>query len=154
MNPAIRLPVGFLLLLAMVMIGTGLSYQAARKGRVGPSPEGLPGPGTSFSPSLAVQRFFLGEITAPSLDEDSHFIKVEVELRFLGNLAPLLEERKWEMKELISQTLTKMTTQRARDDYSDGFLQKNLENGLNRLLRKTTEPERIDKVTIGTFLVN
>ncbi len=149
----LRVPFQLVLMTGMILIGMTLSYHAAKKGDISRPLTELAA--VSQAPeTLSFQRFLLGEILAPSFDEELHYIKIEVELRFLGNLEKELEDRKLEMKELVSQTLAKMSIQRAKVDFADGFLQKDLETAVNRLLGKTKSMDRVEKVTISAFLVN
>lgn len=150
---SIKLHLNIVLMMSVVLLGMALSYQAAKSGAIGrPFPEGLALP--QIQEPLKAQRFLLGEIISPSIDEELHYIKIEVELRFLGALEKEIEEQKFEIKELFSQTLTKMTVARAKVDYADGFLQKDLEKDVNRLLGTSESPGRVEKVTISSFMVN
>lgn len=99
-------------------------------------------------------RFDLGEFVATSRDEELHYIKIQVEVGFIGSLEKELEERKAELRDKIINILMKLNVQRAKEDYIDRFLHKDIERELNTLLGKSTSESRIIQVVIPTFLIN
>lgn len=143
-----------ILVIVSVILGAGMSYMAAKKGLTFPTKELSSLPPDVDQQPLPTSRFYVGEITAPSRDEDLHYIKLEVEVAFQGNLAKTLDERKYEIKEKISQYLSRLTILRAKEDYPDGFMQKGIERELNGLLKTEERLDRISKVTIATFMIN
>lgn len=150
---SIKLPLNMALILSLVVLGMLCSYQAAKTGAIGQPMLEIQAVTPTPAPAK-VQRYLLGEVLTPTMDEEMHYIKIEVELSFQGMLEKAIEERKYEIKELFSQTLTKMTIQRAKADYADGFLQKDLEKGVNRLLGTSESQGRVEKVTVSAFMVN
>jgi len=148
----ILIVIGVLLFLLVVI---GLAYNVARKAPVGPGKE--PAPPPSQEEIVKVQkvgRFSLGEFVASSRDEEQHYIKIEVELEYLGAIEKELEERKAQLRDAITTILMKMTIQRAKEDYIDHFLHKDIEKKLNEILGKSTSESRIIGVNIPVFLIN
>lgn len=141
------------MILALVVVG--IAYVTTKKAINGPS--GAPPPPPSqedISTSPKMGRFDLGEFIATSRDEDLHYIKIQVQVGFIGNLDAELEERKAELRDAITTILMKLNIQRAKEDYIDHFLHKDIEKELNRILGKSTSESRIIKVFIPTFLIN
>jgi flagellar basal body-associated protein FliL len=99
-------------------------------------------------------RFDLGEFIATSRDDELHYIKIQVVVGYIGNLEQELEESKAELRDAIITILMKLNIQRAKEDYIDKFLHKDIETELNRILGKTTSESRIIRVFIPTFLIN
>ena len=142
------------LVLFSLLIGMTMTYQAARKGELAPIREVSALSAQAEPQPLPMGRFYLGEIIAPSRDEELHHIKFEIEIGYQGDLAKVLEERKLEIKEKISQNIAKMTVARVKEDYPDGFLQANFRNDLNTLLKTSTSQGRIPQIIISSFLIN
>lgn len=141
------------LLLALGVVG--IAYVTTRKAITGPSgePSAPPAQG-EISSSPKMGRFDLGEFIATSRDEELHYVKIQVEVGYVGNLEQELEERKAELRDAITTILMKLNIQRAKEDYIDHFLHKDIETELNRILGKTTSESRIIKVFIPMFLIN
>ena len=99
-------------------------------------------------------RFSLGEFTATTRDEEMHYIKIEVELGYLGSLEKELEERKGEIRDTINRILMRTTIQRAKEDYIDKFLHKDIENQVNKLLGTEKSDKKVIAIFIPVFLIN
>jgi len=99
-------------------------------------------------------RFNLGEFIATSRDEDLHYIKIVVEVGYIGDLEKELEAHKEALRDCITNILMKLTIQRAKEDYIDRFLHKDIERELNRILNRSKSESRIISVFIPTFLIN
>jgi flagellar basal body-associated protein FliL len=144
-----------LVLLILALGVVGIAYITTRKAITGPggAPSSPPEQGEITS-SPKMGRFDLGEFVATSRDEELHYIKIQVEVGYIGNLEQELEERKAELRDAIVTILMKLTIARAKEDYIDKFLHKDIETELNRILGKTTSESRIIKVFIPVFLLN
>ncbi|MGM0599084.1 MAG: flagellar basal body-associated FliL family protein [Candidatus Rifleibacteriota bacterium] len=144
-----------LVVLVIALAVVGIAYVTTRKAITGPggAPSEPPEQG-EISTSPKMGRFDLGEFIATSRDEELHYIKIRVEIGYIGNLEEELEERKAELRDAITTILMKLNIQRAKEDYIDHFLHKDIETELNRILGKTTSESRIIKVFIPTFLIN
>ena len=86
--------------------------------------------------------------------EELHYIKIQVEIGYIGSLEQELEERKAELRDRVNNHLMKLNAQRAKEDYVDRFMHKDLERELNNVLGKSTSESRIIQVVIPTFLIN
>ncbi|RCK75273.1 MAG: hypothetical protein OZSIB_4357 [Candidatus Ozemobacter sibiricus] len=141
-----------ILLLTVVLI----AWVTTKKAAVGPDGEPQKGPTVEGQVIAApkMNRFDLGEFVATSRDEDLHYIKIEVEVGYIGNLEQELKNRKAELRDAITTILMKLTIQRAKEDYIDHFLHKDIEKALNQVLGTSTSESRITKVFIPTFLIN
>jgi flagellar basal body-associated protein FliL len=144
-----------LVVLVIALAVVGIAYVTTRKAITGPggAPSKPPAQG-EISTSPKMGRLDLGEFIATSRDEELHYIKIRVEIGYIGNLEQELEERKAELRDAITTILMKLNIQRAKEDYIDHFLHKDIETELNRILGKTTSESRIIKVFIPTFLIN
>ncbi|MBI3037802.1 flagellar basal body-associated FliL family protein [bacterium] len=141
--------------LVLIILVVAVSYMAAKKASTGPEPAPAPPPSTetpTHAPKLG--RFNLGEFTATLRDEELHYIRVEVEIGFMGNMDKDLEERKNELRDATIKILMKLTVQRAKEDYVDGFLHKEIEKRLNEIMEASTSDSRIIKIFIPQFLIN
>ena len=147
--------IAILVILVIALAVVGIAYVTTKKAITGPSgaPSAPPAQGDIQS-SPKMGRFDLGEFIATSRDEELHYIKIQVEVGYVGNLEQELEERKAELRDTITTILMKLNIQRAKEDYIDHFLHKDIEAELNRILGKTTSESRIIKVFIPTFLIN
>lgn len=155
MTPRTRLILIVLLLMVVILAVIGVSYWTSKKAATGPTGEqNAPPSEEEISKAPKVGRFSLGEFVATSRDEELHYIKIEVEVGFVGAIDKELEERKGELRDAILTILMKMTIQRAKEDYVDHFLHKDIEKKLNEVLGKTTSESRIVKVYIPQFLIN
>ncbi len=155
MTPRIRYLLIGIAILVVLLVAFGLAYRTSLKAKTGPQGEPVPEAGTTEIPMASkIGRFNLGEFVATSRDEDLHYIKIEVEVGYVGTLDKELEERKGEMRDAVTTILMKLTTQRAKEDYIDHFLHKDIENKLNQVLGRTTSESRIIKVFIPVFLIN
>ncbi len=143
-----------LLVIAIVLIAFFV-YRVAAKGGVGPD-KALPPPTqeqiNSTTPKMG--RFDLGEFVANTRDEELHYIKIQVEIGYIGSLEQELEERKAELRDRVNNHLMKLNAQRAKEDYVDRFMHKDLERELNNVLGKSTSESRIVQVVIPVFLIN
>lgn len=143
---------GILLIILGVLF---LAYRTGSKAAYGP--EGAPTPAPDKDEIVVapkMNRFSLGEFVAPASEEDLHYIKIEVEVGFIGELEKELEERKAELRDAITSTLMKLNVARAKEDYIDRFLHKDIEKQLNHILGRTTSESRILAVFIPVFLIN
>jgi len=156
MNPRTRwilIALGVMVLILVVILAV---WVTSKKAAAGPGEEPPKGPVVDGQVANApkIGRFDLGEFVATSRDEELHYIKVEVQIGFLGSLEKELEDRKGELQDAITTILMKLTTQRAKEDYIDHFLHKDIEKQLNLILGTSTSESRIIKVFIPTFLIN
>jgi len=144
-----------LVVLIIVLAVVGIAYVTSRKAMTGPG-GALPPPPTQeqISSTPKMGRFDLGEFIATSRDEELHYIKIQVEVGYIGNLEKELEERKAELRDKIINILMKLNIQRAKEDFIDRFLHKDIERELNSILGKSTSESRIIHVVIPTFLIN
>ena len=99
-------------------------------------------------------RFDLGDFTVNTRDEDLHYIRLSIEVGYVGQLETELEERKAELRDRVNNHLMKLNAQRAKEDYIDRFLHKDLEKELNNVLGRATSESHIIQVVIPTFLIN
>lgn len=143
------------LVLVLVITVVALSYHASMKAAKGPD-EPPPPPPTdqqaNKGPSMG--RFDVGEFVATSRDDELHYIKIEVQLGYIGDLEKELTSRRSEIRDAIVTILMKMTVQRAKEDYIDKFLHKDIERKVNELLGTATANSRIVQVYIPQFLIN
>ncbi len=155
MSSKTKLIIALLVLLVMALGVVGVAYVTTKKAITGPggAPSAPPAQG-EISSSPKMGRFDLGEFVATSRDEELHYIKIQVEVGYIGNLEQELEERKAELRDAITTILMKLNIQRAKEDYIDHFMHKDIETELNRILGKTTSESRIIKVFIPVFLIN
>lgn len=154
MSPKLRLILIVVVVLLTLLIVVGMSYNVAKKAKVGPTGEpAQPTPEESAQP-LKVGRYSLGEFVATTRDEELHYIKLEVEIEFLGTLEKELEERKAKLRDTVTTILMRMTVQRAKEDYIDHFMHKDIERALNEVLKTAKSESRIVQVNIPTFLIN
>ena len=155
MSSKIRWILIILAVLVLILVVVGLAYNAAKKGTSGPGKEPAPPP-----PQEEIQkvqkmgRYNLGEFVATTRDEELHYLKIEVELGFMGNMEKDLDERKGELRDAVTTVLMKMTVQRAKEDYIDHFLHKDIEKKMNEIMGTTSSENRIVKVFIPVFLIN
>ncbi|HEY9069263.1 MAG TPA: flagellar basal body-associated FliL family protein [Candidatus Ozemobacteraceae bacterium] len=140
--------------LALILIVVGISWMSGKKASTGPNQEPPPPSQEEIQAAPKMGRFSLGEFTATTRDEELHYIKIEVEIGYVGNLEKELEERKGELRDAVTTILMKLTTQRAKEDYIDHFLHKDIEKQLNTILGKSSSESRIVKVFIPVFLIN
>jgi flagellar basal body-associated protein FliL len=148
-----KLPISTLVLVATMLFGVMMSYQAARKGGFARITEVQAAEATNKSVTLSEGRFLIGEVIAPTADAEAHFVKIEVEILYQGNIESLIEQKKHEIKEKISQMITRQNFMRLKEDFADGFLQMDLLKSVNAVLGRTEDAERAKKVTVSTFLV-
>lgn len=145
-----------ILVILLIALGVvGVAYVTSRKAVSGPG-GALPPPPTQeqISTTPKMGRYDLGEFIATSRDEELHYIKIQVEVGYIGNLEQELEERKAELRDKIINILMKLNIQRAKEDFIDRFLHKDIERELNNILGKSTSESRIIQVVIPTFLIN
>jgi flagellar basal body-associated protein FliL len=155
MSSKTKLILVVLVVLLIALAVVGVAYVTTRKAISGPGGAPTPTPTqeeVSASPKMG--RFDLGEFIATSRDEELHYIKIQVEVGYIGNLEQDLEERKAELRDTITNILMKLNIQRAKEDYIDRFLHKDIERELNSILGKSTSESRIIKVFIPSFLIN
>lgn len=155
MSSKTKLILVILVVLLIALTVVGVAYVTTRKAISGPGGAGTPPPSQEeIASSPKMGRFDLGEFIATSRDEELHYIKIQVEVGYIGNLEQELEERKAELRDTITNILMKLNVQRAKEDYIDRFLHKDIERELNSILGKSTSESRIIKVFIPTFLIN
>jgi flagellar basal body-associated protein FliL len=154
MTPRTRWILIILAVMILALIVVGISYVTSKKAVYGP--DGAPKPPVvdQIRTTPKIGRFDLGEFIATARDEELHYIKIEVEIGYIGNLDKKLEERKAEMRDAITTILMKMTIARAKEDYIDHFLHKDIEKRLNEILGRATSDSRIVQVFIPSFLIN
>ncbi len=140
--------------LALILIVVGIAWMSGKKATTGPQQEPAPPNQEEIQTAPKMGRFSLGEFTATTRDEELHYIKIEVEIGYVGNLEKELEERKGELRDAVTTILMKLTMQRAKEDYIDHFLHKDIEKQLNTILGKSSSESRIVKVFIPVFLIN
>lgn len=140
------------LLLLLATIG-GI-YFITRKATSGPAVEAPPPSQDQINTAPKMGRFDLGEFVANTRDEELHYIKIQVEIGYVGRLEHELEERKAELRDRVNNHLMKLNAQRAKEDYVDHFMHKDLERELNNVLDRSTSESRIIQVVIPTFLIN
>ena len=136
MSPRTRwILIGLAVLMAVTLGVVGISYYTGRQAAGGPV-KGLPPPPSQdqIMQSPKTGRYDLGEFVATSRDEDLHYIKIVVEVEYIGNIEKELEERRGELRDAITTILMKLTTARAKEDYIDHFLHKVIERELNNKL--------------------
>ena len=147
-----------LIILVVLIIALGvvaIAYVTSKKAGVGPDGAQTPPPTQGeIETAPKIGRFDLGEFIATSRDEELHYIKIQVEVGYIGSLEKELKERKAELRDCITNILMKLNIQRAKEDYIDRFLHKDIERELNRILGKSTSESRIVSVFIPTFLIN
>ncbi|MBU1105472.1 MAG: flagellar basal body-associated FliL family protein [Candidatus Riflebacteria bacterium] len=146
----------FILVVLVIALGVvTVAYVTSRRAVTGPEGGQTPPPQQGdIETAPKIGRFDLGEFIATSRDEELHYIKIQVEIGYIGNLEKELEERKAELRDCITNILMKLNIQRAKEDYIDRFLHKDIERELNRILGKSTSESRIVSVFIPTFLIN
>ena len=155
MSPKTKLVLIILVVLVIALAVVGVAYVTSRRAIVGPDGTQTPPPQQGdIETAPKIGRFDLGEFIATSRDEELHYIKIQVEVGYIGNLEKELEERKAELRDCITNILMKLNIQRAKEDYIDRFLHKDIERELNRILGKSTSESRIVSVFIPTFLIN
>ncbi|PKL50795.1 MAG: hypothetical protein CVV42_01975 [Candidatus Riflebacteria bacterium HGW-Riflebacteria-2] len=144
-----------LVVLIIALAVVGIAYVTSMRAQVGVGGAQTPPPlQGEIETAPKMGRFDLGEFIATSRDEELHYIKIQVEVGYIGNLEKELEERKAELRDCITNILMKLNIQRAKEDYIDRFLHKDIERELNRILGKSTSESRIISVFIPTFLIN
>lgn len=155
MSSKTKLIIVILVVLLIALAVVGIAYVTTRRAITGPG-GALPPPPTQeeIASSPKMGRFDLGEFIATSRDEELHYIKIQVEVGYIGNLEQELDDRKAELRDAITNILMKLNIQRAKEDYIDRFLHKDIERELNSILGKSTSESRIIKVFIPTFLIN
>ncbi len=155
MSSKTKLIIVILVVLLIALAVVGIAYITTRRAITGPG-GALPPPPTQeeIGSSPKMGRFDLGEFIATSRDEELHYIKIQVEVGYIGNLEQELDDRKAELRDAITNILMKLNIQRAKEDYIDRFLHKDIERELNSILGKSTSESRIIKVFIPTFLIN
>lgn len=144
-----------ILVVLLIALGIGaFAYIASKKATSGPGAAVPPPTQEQISSTPKMGRFDLGEFVANTRDEELHYIKIQVEIGYLGSLEAELEERKAELRDRVNNHLMKLNAQRAKEDYVDRFMHKDLERELNSVLGKSTSESRIIQVVIPTFLIN
>ena len=155
MAPRTKVILGIVALLLVILLVVGISFITGKKAAQGPKGEPAPPPSEDeVAKAPKMGRFDLGEFVATSRDEELHYVKIQVELGYLGNIKEELEERKAELRDAVNTILMKMVIARAKEDYIDHFLHKDIEKKMNEILGTTTSESRIVKVFIPVFLIN
>jgi len=97
----------------------------------------------------------LGEFVEVTRDEDLHYIKIDVDLIYLGYNFIQMKSLHDAMRDVVNKTLSGLKVQQAKEDYIDNFLHKEIEKRLNELLNDVSSGSlRIIDVQIPEFLVN
>ena len=156
MSGKIKIAIIILVVLICALTVGAIAYIASKKGATGPGAGGAAPPPAQeqISSKPKMGRFDLGEFVANTRDEELHYIKIQVEIGYIGSLEQELEERKAELRDRVNNHLMKLNAQRAKEDYVDRFMHKDLERELNNVLDKSTSESRIIQVVIPTFLIN
>ncbi len=155
MSPKTKLVLIILVVLIIALAVVGIAYVTSKKAVTGSDGAQTPPPlQGEIETAPKIGRFDLGEFIATSRDEELHYIKIQVEVGYIGSLEKELEERKAELRDCITNILMKLNIQRAKEDYIDRFLHKDIERELNRILGKSTSESRIVSGFIPTFLIN
>ena len=155
MSPKTRWILIIVCVLLLILVVVGVAYMAAKKSGSAGQPEKPPPPSQDqIDKPPQIGRFDLGNFTVTSRDEEMHYIKILVEVGYVGTLDKELEERKAELRDAINGIMMKLTIQRAKEDYIDRFLHKEIEKRLNEVLGTSTSDRRIVKVFIPEFLIN
>ena len=155
MSTKVKIIIAVLVVMLLTLCVIAIVYVTSKKAISTPEGNSAPPPTENEvvnAPKMG--RFDLGEFVATSRDEELHYIKIQVEVGFIGSLEKELEERKAELRDKIINILMKLNVQRAKEDYIDRFLHKDIERELNSLLGKSTSESRIIQVVIPTFLIN
>ncbi len=155
MSNKVKYAIVAVLVLVLIAVVVALSWTTSKKAVSGPN-EAPPPPGAEEAQKKGpeIGRFDVGEFVATSRDDDLHYIKIEVQLGYMGDLEKELTTRKSEIRDAIVTILMKMTVQRAKEDYIDKFLHKDIEKKVNELLGATTANSRVVQVWIPQFLIN
>lgn len=158
MSSKIKILLISIALIVTFLIVVFLAWSATKKAVVGPDREQkLQRESVILGKELEKPKenfFELGEFVATTRDEELHYIKIEVVVVYTGNLEQELKARKAELRDTIISMLMRLTIQRAKEDFIDRFLHKDIEKALNQVLGTTTSESRITKVFIPTFLIN
>lgn len=154
MSSKTKLIVIVLIVLVVILAIVAIAYMTTRRAMVGPGGEQLPPAEDDIASAPKMGRFDLGEFVATSRDENLHYIKIEVQVGFVGDLESELEERSAELRDAVTSILMRLNIQRAKEDYIDNFLHKDIEREINKILDRTTSESRIVRVFIPTFLIN
>jgi flagellar basal body-associated protein FliL len=155
MSTKVKIIIAVLVVMLLILGIIAIVYVTSKKAIATPEGNAAPPPAeTEVVNTPKMGRFDLGEFVATSRDEELHYIKIQVEVGFIGSLEKELEERKAELRDKIINILMKLNVQRAKEDYIDRFLHKDIERELNTLLGKSTSESRIIQVVIPTFLIN
>ena len=145
------------LVILLILLGVGaVAYIVSNKVAAGggPSVETPPPTEEQIKAAPKMGRFDLGDFTVNTRDEDLHYIRLSIEVGYVGQLETELEERKAELRDRVNNHLMKLNAQRAKEDYIDRFLHKDLEKELNNVLGRATSESHIIQVVIPTFLIN
>ena len=153
MSTKTKIIAGVLGVLVLSLIVFAISFLTAHK-TTNPAVEPTDIQAELITSSPKMGRFDLGEFIATLRDEDLHYIKIQVELGYVGALEHELEERKGEMRDKIINILMKLNIQRAKEDFIDRFLHKEIEKELNNVLGKSQSESRIIQINMPVFLIN
>lgn len=154
MSGKIKITIIILIVIVIALAVGAVAYIASKKGANGTGVTAPPPAQEQISSKPKMGRFDLGEFYANTRDEEMHYIKIQVELGYIGSLEQELEERKAELRDRVTNHLMKLNAQRAKEDYVDRFMHKDLERELNSVLDKSNSESRIIQVVIPTFLIN
>ena len=81
-------------------------------------------PGSS---GLEIKNINMGKFWVKSIDEECYIFSIEVRLRYIGQISSELSKRMKELRDAIKIVVSNMSIQRAKEDYIDHFLHKNIE---------------------------
>ncbi len=102
-------------------------------------------------------NYSLGEFIVESADEDAyyHYIKAEVVVMFKWVNDEPLKKNDSRLKELITAFLKQTTIQKAREDYINRILHKDIQKVIETELAKSSpDTFKIKTVVIPAFLIN
>lgn len=154
MSGKIKIAIIVLVCLLLLLATIGGVYLITKKVASGPTVDAPPPSQDQINTAPKMGRFDLGEFVANTRDEELHYIKIQVEVGYVGRLEHELTERKAELRDRVNNHLMKLNAQRAKEDYVDHFMHKDLERELNNVLDRSTSESRIVQVVIPTFLIN
>ena len=148
----------FLILTIIALVVVAIGYSAYKKGTTGSDvPAPPPSQSMENETNEVMGRFDLGEFVVNSRDEELHYVKIQIEICYVGNVEQELEEYKAELRDTVNITLMKYNAERLKEDYIDRFLHAELLKELNTLLgkkKKKSLESCINKIVIPTFLIN
>lgn len=98
-------------------------------------------------------RVELSPIIITSADEELHYLKLEIVFSCTKGYAELARQDSGKIFAEIRKMLQKYTIQKAKEDYIDRFLHKDIQKCLNQIFGRNNK-NGVIKVFIPTFLIN